>query len=81
MALIPFIKVAICALLLTTSIIFMAGIARIHMVVMGFLSIGLLVSISMFQRAWDDVQKSRGKNVGGGVSAVAGAGKEPEKTD
>lgn len=54
-------------------------IARIHMVVLAFLSGGLLVSISMFEKAWDDVQRSRGNQ---SASSSAGkADKEPEKTD
>jgi hypothetical protein len=55
-----------------------ADIARIHMVVLATLSIGLLMSISWFEKAWNDVQSSRG---GGGKSSSAIAEKEPEKTD
>lgn len=55
-----------------------AGIARIHMVVLGFLSVGLLISISWFEKAWNDIQSKRGDSVGG----VASSGnKESEKTD
>ena len=56
-----------------------ADIARIHMVVLAALSIGLLMSISWFEKAWNDVQKARG-----GSSAATqsrGDNKEPEKTD
>lgn len=51
------------------------GIARIHMFVLGFLSLGLLVSISWFEKAWDDVQRSRGN------APAPGIDKEAEKTD
>ena len=51
------------------------GIARIHMCVLSFLSIGLLVSISWFEKAWNDVQISRGS---AGPTKVD---KEAEKTD
>ena len=51
-------------------------IARIHMVVLSFLSVGLLISISFFEKAWNDVQSKRG-----GAPVGAAAGKEPEKTD
>lgn len=55
-----------------------AGIARIHMVVLGFLSVGLLISISWFEKAWNEVQSKRGDSAGG----VASSGnKESEKTD
>lgn len=54
-----------------------AGVARIHMVVLAFLSIGLLVSISWFEKAWDEVQSKRG----GSASSANTGNKEPEKTD
>ncbi len=57
-----------------------ADIARIHMVVLACLSIGLLVSISWFEKAWNDVQRSRGES-SSVSSAAANTGKEPEKTD
>ena len=60
----------------------MCDIARIHMVVLAFLSAGLLVSISWFERAWNDVQRSRGQSANGGTATgVIRSDKEPEKTD
>lgn len=56
-----------------------AGIARIHMVVLASLSIGLLMSISWFEKAWNDVQRSRGES--GSSAAVNKAGKDADKTD
>jgi hypothetical protein len=55
-------------------------VARIHMIVLAFLSTGLLVSISMFESAWNNMQQNRG---GGndGSSPVTNTGKEPDKTD
>ena len=50
------------------------GIARIHMCVLAFLSVGLLVSISWFESAWNDVQRSRG-------NSTVKIDKEAEKTD
>ena len=46
------------------------------MVVLAFLSGGLLVSISMFEKAWNDMQ-GRGNS----QTASGTAGKEPDKTD
>ena len=57
-----------------------AGIARIHMVVLASLSVGLLMSISWFEKAWNDVQRSRGEN-GTSTTAVTKAAKEADKTD
>ena len=51
-------------------------IARIHMVVLAFLSIGLLVSISMFEKAWNDVQSKRGS-----TAVASKVDKEADKTD
>ena len=54
-------------------------IARIHMAILSFLAVGLLVSISMFEKAWNDVQSSRGGEAVGGSGNIND--KEPEKTD
>eukprot|EP01082_Thalassiosira_pseudonana_P002287 g2050.t1 g2050 contig11:612374-613105(-) len=81
-ALIPFIRMTIATLLLMVVIMFIADIARIHMVILAFLAGGLLASISWFEKAWNDVQRSRSE---GGASAtsstVSSAGGKEEKTD
>lgn len=63
-------------------IMFIADIARIHMAILAFLAVGLLASISWFEKAWNDVQRSRSE---GGASAtsstVSSAGGKEEKTD
>ena len=51
-------------------------IARIHMFVLAFLSVGLLVSISMFEKAWNDVQSKRGS-----TAVASKVDKGAEKTD
>ncbi len=53
-------------------------IARIHMVVLAFLASGLLVSISMFQKAWNDVQSSRSAS---SAAAARKVDKDADKTD
>jgi len=53
-----------------------ADIARIHMVVLAFLAGGLLVGISVFEKAWNDVQ-GRGSM----QNTAAGADDKEEKTD
>jgi hypothetical protein len=57
--LIPFVRIVIAILLVMTIMGFVANVARIHMVVLGFLSAGLLVSLSMFEREFNKV-KNRG---------------------
>lgn len=80
-ALIPFIRMTILMLLLMVIIMGILDVARIHMAVLAFLSVGLLVSISMFERAWNDVQRGRRGGGGGTIGGQDAGGKEPEKTD
>ncbi|KAL9186329.1 hypothetical protein ACHAXT_005567 [Thalassiosira profunda] len=75
-ALIPAIRVTILLLLVMVIIMGILDIARIHMVVLSCLSVGLLGSISYFEKVWADVQQSRGSQ-----SAAAKVDKEAEKTD
>jgi hypothetical protein len=58
-----------------------AGVARIHMAVLAFLSTGLLISISWFEKAWNDVQSKRGGSSQSSVNSAVSGNKEPEKTD
>ena len=55
--------------------------ARIHMAVLAFLSVGLLISISWFEKAWDEVQSKRGSSATGSGGVANAGNKEPEKTD
>ena len=76
--LIPFIKVVIACLLLVTIVCMFAGVARIHMGILAFLSAGLLISLSMFQREWEKMKASR-ESDGADDSAPRTGGSE--KTD
>jgi hypothetical protein len=62
---------------LSSRIMGIADVARIHMFVMGFLASGLLVSIWWFEKAWNDVQRARGS----APAPVGRVDKELEKTD
>ncbi|KAL3808884.1 hypothetical protein ACHAXA_005095, partial [Cyclostephanos tholiformis] len=75
-ALIPYIRATIVALLLMVITMGILDVARVHMVVLAFLSGGLLISISMFEKAWNDMQGSGSIK----VASVPG-GKDPDKTD
>lgn len=80
--LIPFVRTIIGILLVLTLSGFVAGVARIHMAVLSFLSGGLLFSISMFEREYKKVQRNRGAAAGsGGAPAPATASDKTEKTD
>ena len=57
--LIPFVRVVIAILLVLTIMGFVANVARIHMVILGCLSAGLLFSLSFFEREFNKV-KNRG---------------------
>jgi len=52
-------------------------VARIHMVVLSFLATGLLISISYFEKLWNDLQGARGNE----APISKAADKAPEKTD
>ena len=77
--LIPFVRVVIGILLVLTLSGFLAGIARIHMAVLSFLSGGLLFSISMFEREYKKAERNRG--AGGQARPGGGASNKDEKTD
>ena len=73
--LIPFVRVVISVLLVLTIMGFVANVARIHMVILGFLATGLLLSLSMFEREFNKVTNK-------GPTATAGASKiDNNKTD
>lgn len=52
-------------------------VARIHMVVLSFLATGLLISISYFEKLWNEVQGARAKE----APISKASEKVPEKTD
>lgn len=58
--LIPFVRVVISILLVFTIMGFVANVARIHMVILGCLSAGLLISLSFFEKEFNKVS-NRGK--------------------
>lgn len=57
--LLPFVKIVVALLLLTTITIFVAGVARIHMAILSFLSAGLLISLSVFEVEYKKAQEGR----------------------
>jgi hypothetical protein len=58
--LLPFVRGVIGLLLVLTLAGFFAGVARIHMAILAFLSTGLLISLSMFEREFKKVTSYRG---------------------
>ena len=77
--LLPFVRVIISLLLVLTLAGFCAGVARIHMAVLSFLSAGLLFSLSFFE---SEYKKARGQ--GGSSNAVPSSTKKQvanNKTD
>eukprot|EP00525_Craspedostauros_australis_P009842 CAMPEP_0198114052 /NCGR_PEP_ID=MMETSP1442-20131203/5550_1 /TAXON_ID= /ORGANISM="Craspedostauros australis, Strain CCMP3328" /LENGTH=91 /DNA_ID=CAMNT_0043771273 /DNA_START=173 /DNA_END=448 /DNA_ORIENTATION=+ len=76
--LLPFVRTVIGVLLILTMAGFAAGVARIHMAVLSFLSAGLLFSLSMFE---SEFRKLKAKAEGDGPAASAPARKEQNKTD
>lgn len=79
--LIPFVRAIIAILLVLTGSGFLAGIARIHMAVLSFLSAGLLFSISMFEREYKKAERNRGGSGQGPPAAAAASNNKNDKTD
>jgi hypothetical protein len=78
--LIPFVRVIITILLVLTMMGFVAGVARIHMGILSFLSAGLLFSLSMFEKEFNKVH---GQQRGGSPSQASSTttAKASNKTD
>lgn len=75
--LLPFIRAVVTVLLCCTLMVFFAGVARIHMAILSFLSAGLLMSLRMFEQAYNKV---KGKG-GDGAASPRVAPKADGKTD
>mmetsp|Transcript_456 Transcript_456/g.773 ORF Transcript_456/g.773 Transcript_456/m.773 type:complete len:108 (-) Transcript_456:1359-1682(-) len=65
--LIPFTRVVICCLFVTTFSVFIMGVARIHMFILSFLSAGMWFSLGMFER---DYSKQMGATKVGVVDPI-----------
>ena len=77
--LIPFVRVIITILLVLTMMGFVAGVARIHMGILSFLSAGLLFSLSMFEKEFNKVHGQQ--RTGGGNTSTTTTTKANNKTD
>lgn len=62
--LLPFVRFVIGLLLVLTVIAALCDVARIHMVILSFLSGGLLVSLSFFESEFKKMQATRAGNDG-----------------
>ena len=65
--LLPFVRVVIGMLMVLTTMGAIAGVARIHMVILSFLSAGLLISLSFFESEY----KKQVRSAQGGGDALA----------
>lgn len=50
--LIPFTRAVICCLFLTTFSVFLIGVARVHMLILSFLSGGMWFALGYFEKAY-----------------------------
>ena len=66
--LLPFVRVVISILLLLTVAAAVMDVARIHMIILSFLSGGLLISLSFFESEFKKVRAARESNGGGSAS-------------
>jgi hypothetical protein len=58
--LLPFVRFVIGLLLVLTTVAALLDVARIHMVILAFLSGGLLISLSFFESEFNKMQAGRG---------------------
>lgn len=79
LTLFQFVKIVVSLLLLTTVTIFVAGIARIHMLILSFLSAGLLLSLTLFEKEYKKLAASREDEPG--AAPVSNNDSKEEKTD
>lgn len=80
--LLPFVRFVIGLLLVLTVLAALLDVARIHMVILSFLSGGLLVSLSFFESEFNKVRASRaGGSSGPSSSKTATAKSSANKTD
>mmetsp|Transcript_3896 Transcript_3896/g.4653 ORF Transcript_3896/g.4653 Transcript_3896/m.4653 type:complete len:94 (+) Transcript_3896:98-379(+) len=78
--LLPFVKIVIGCLLLVTLSAFAAGVARIHMAILSFLSGGLLFSLYFFEIQYAKVKGNAEQSSGNGQAPADSSGKQ-QKTD
>jgi len=77
--LLPFVRMVIGCLLVLTTTAAIVGVARIHMVILSFLSGGLLLSLSFFE---SEYKKARGGGRGSASQVnESKSGKSAAKTD
>jgi hypothetical protein len=62
--LLPFVRIVIGILLVLTIAGFCAGVARLHMAILAFLSAGLLVSLAVFESEFKKLKSGSGEAVG-----------------
>lgn len=76
--LLPFVRVVIAILLVLTLSGFLAGVARIHMAILSFLSAGLLLSLSFFE---SEFKKAQGHSSESTTTTTTASSGKPAKTD
>jgi hypothetical protein len=79
--LLPFVRVVIAMLLVCTIATFVAGVARIHMAILSFLSAGLLFSLHMFENAYNNLKQRSESSSTPAPSSAAAKNSNGGKTD
>ena len=57
--LIPFTRCVIMCLFILTVTVFIWGVARIHMAILGFLSLGMWIALGVFQKEYEKLLRSK----------------------
>ena len=79
--LLPFVRFVIGILLVLTVMAAVLDVARIHMVILSFLSGGLLISLSFFESEFKKVSAARAGSGPASSSTTTTAAKNSNKTD
>ena len=79
--LLPFVRFVIGILLVLTVMAAVLDVARIHMVILSFLSGGLLISLSFFESEFKKVSAARTGSGPASSSTTTTAAKNSNKTD
>ena len=79
--LLPFVRFVIGILLVLTVIAALVDVARIHMVILSFLSGGLLVSLSFFESEFKKVRAANSRGSSSTTTTTTAAKASTNKTD
>lgn len=79
--LLPFVRIVVGILLALTSVAALLGVARIHMIILSFLSGGLLLSLSFFESEFNKIRGVSSGTTTYSAAPVTSSSNKVAKTD